>query len=316
MQITPPFGYGEIVPLEKHHRVLLPASGNAGTVPDFAKRINAMAISFSEFAIAQRDYPIVFATADSGKSYAPVAVLGLADGQNLFIDDHERWAEGAYVPAFVRRYPFCISRIFKDGVAQDERLVCVEKSYVDAGGIAMFNADGLPTEAWAERATVRGWQKKYDAAIADWRQAISLDPTSSEFHVGLARVLAWKGDRTAALAEIDRALLITPRDPALWELKGDFARDEHNRALALTSYREADRLDQGSRAHRIGDVPWDATAWRIDATGVRDNYSNDRGNESAFVAAVAFVPCPTAIQNLRALAGPIFRTCLCVASRK
>ena len=151
MQITPPFGYGEIVPLEKHHRVLLPASGNAGTVPDFAKRVNAMAISFSEFAIAQRDYPIVFATADSGQTYAPVAVLGLADCQNLFIDEHERWAEGAYVPAFVRRYPFCISRIFNDGVAQDERLVCVEKSYVDASGIAMFNAAGLASDAWAER---------------------------------------------------------------------------------------------------------------------------------------------------------------------
>ncbi len=151
MQITPPFGYGEIVPLEKHHRVLLPASGSAGTVPDFAKRINAMAISFSEFAIAQRDYPIVFATADSGKTYAPVAVLGLADGQNLFIDEHDHWAGGAYVPAFVRRYPFCISRIYTDGVAQDDRLVCVEKSYVDASGIAMFDADGQAGAAWTER---------------------------------------------------------------------------------------------------------------------------------------------------------------------
>ena len=116
----------------------------------------------------------------------------------------------------------------------------------------VITAEPRNSQAWAERATVRGWQKKYDAAIADWRQAISLDPTRSEFHVGLARVLAWKGDRNAAVTEIDRALLITPRDPALWELKGDFARDEHNQALALTSYREADRLDQGSRAHRLG----------------------------------------------------------------
>lgn len=150
MDITPPFGYSAIVPLEKHHRVLLQAAG-AGAVPEFARRVNAMAISFSEFAIAQRDYPIVFSSADGGATFAPVAVLGLADGQNLFVDDDGRWAQGCYVPAFVRRYPFCISRIYVDGVAQDQRLVCVEKSWVDNGGIAMFDAAGQPTPEWVER---------------------------------------------------------------------------------------------------------------------------------------------------------------------
>ena len=174
---------------------------------------------------------------------------------------------------------------FDDGLAAKK-----SKDYPQAESdfSEVIAAEPKNAQAWAERATVRGWQKKYDAAIADWRQAISVDPTSSEFHVGLARVLAWKGDRTAAMTEIDRALLIAPRDPALWELKGDLARDEHNQALALTSYREADRLDHGSRAGRIGDVPWDATAWRIDVTGVRDHYSNERGNESSFVGAVGY----------------------------
>jgi SapC len=150
MQITPPFGYSDIAPLEKHHRVLLPG-GEGSAVPGFAARVNAMAISFSEFAVAQRDYPIVFSSADGGASFAPVVVLGLADAQNLFVDQAGRWAEGAYVPAFVRRFPFCISRIFVDGVVQDERLVCVEKSYIDEGGIALFDAAGGPTPPWIER---------------------------------------------------------------------------------------------------------------------------------------------------------------------
>ena len=153
MNITPPFGYGAVIPLEKHHKVLLPAlpAGGGAAAPAFAGNLNAMAISFSEFAVAGRDYPVVFATADAGKSYAPLVVLGTADGQNLCVDGDGRWATGAYVPAFVRRYPFCISRIFVDGIAQSERLVCVDRAYVDDAGVPMFGADGVATPAWSER---------------------------------------------------------------------------------------------------------------------------------------------------------------------
>ena len=50
MQITAPFGYGEIVPLEKTHKVLLPnvGSGGGNATPEFCRTLNAMAISFSE----------------------------------------------------------------------------------------------------------------------------------------------------------------------------------------------------------------------------------------------------------------------------
>jgi hypothetical protein len=150
MQITPPFGYGAIAPLEKHHRVLLPSTAE-GAVPAFAARINAMAISFAEFALAQRDYPIVFLSGDAGATFAPVAVLGLADGENLFVTAAGRWEAGHYVPAFVRRFPFCASTVTLDGVLQEKRLVCVDRAYLDAGGIALYDAAGAPTPAWAER---------------------------------------------------------------------------------------------------------------------------------------------------------------------
>lgn len=149
MQIDPPFGYSEIVPLERHHRVLLP-DASVGTAPAFARGINAMAISFSEFAVAQRDYPIVF-SAGPGGEFAPLAVLGLGEAQNLFVDDEGRWERGAYVPAFVRRYPFCVARFSGDPARAGERLVCVEKSWIDAGGIALFDPAGAPTPAWSER---------------------------------------------------------------------------------------------------------------------------------------------------------------------
>lgn len=53
-----------------------------------------------EIVPASRDYPIVFAQ----DTTAPIAVLGL-DRTNLFVEDG-RWEETAYVPAYVRRYPF------------------------------------------------------------------------------------------------------------------------------------------------------------------------------------------------------------------
>lgn len=144
MVITPPFGYDEIVPLQKQHRVLMPQ----GTTPAFCRKLNALAVSASEFTVAGRDYPIVFASADAGKTYAPVIVLGLSEGSNLFIGPQGEWDATVYLPAFVRRYPFCISKVYVDGAPNGERLVCVAKAYVDAGGVALFDAQGEPAPRW------------------------------------------------------------------------------------------------------------------------------------------------------------------------
>jgi len=144
VKITPPFGYGEVVPLQKTDRVLLPAGGT----PSFCRRLNALALSYSEFAAAARDYPIVFASADNGASFAPVIVLALADGANLFVNAAGDWDPTAYLPAYVRRYPFCLSKVYRDGRPTGERLVCVASDYLDPGGVALFDAEGRPTPHW------------------------------------------------------------------------------------------------------------------------------------------------------------------------
>jgi SapC len=147
MQINPPFGYTEIVPLLKTHRVRLLRRGEA---PDFARKLNAMPVSFGEFAAVARDYPIVFTSGDKGKSFAPVAVLGLTAGENLFALA-EGWAPGTYVPAYVRRYPFCMAKVSLDQVEQQNRMICVEKTAVDAEGAeAVFDEKGEPTAKWRD----------------------------------------------------------------------------------------------------------------------------------------------------------------------
>jgi hypothetical protein len=144
VEITAPFGYDAITPLRKEHRVLLPE----GATPVFARKLNALAISLAEFTTAGRDYPIVFASLDQGKTYAPVIVLGLEAGVNLFVNAAGEWERGVYFPAFVRRYPFCISKLYVDGEASSERVVCVATSYIDPAGVALFDAKGEATPRW------------------------------------------------------------------------------------------------------------------------------------------------------------------------
>ncbi len=141
--ITPPFGYRDIVPLKKTDKVLLPG----GSTPEFCRSVNSLALSCGEFTIAARDYPIAFASSD-GQSYAPVAVLGLGERQNLFVDANGAWDRQCYVPAYVRRYPFCLARLTTEAKVRPDRIVCVEKSYVDGSGIALYDEAGAASAQW------------------------------------------------------------------------------------------------------------------------------------------------------------------------
>jgi hypothetical protein len=147
MKISAPYGYDQIVPLQKTHRVRMPP----GATPAFCRRLNALAISLAEFTVAARDYPIVFATLDGGKSFAPVIVVGLDRESNLFVDASGEWDRTAYFPAFVRRYPFCISKLYVDGEPKSERVVCVASASIDSEeGIELFDATGGPTPRWQD----------------------------------------------------------------------------------------------------------------------------------------------------------------------
>jgi hypothetical protein len=148
MEIRPPYGYQEIVPLTKQHRVLLPETRK---LPLVFRSITALPLSYTEFAAACRDYPIAFVSGDSGKSFVAMAVLGLENQQNLFVAADGGWDASVYLPAYVRRYPFCMTRITVDGKEQAERVACVEKRAINDKGEALHNAKGEPLPLWEER---------------------------------------------------------------------------------------------------------------------------------------------------------------------
>lgn len=168
MQINPPFGYTAVVPLLKTHRVRLLRRGE---VPAFAQKLNAIPISYTEFALAARDYPVVFTSGDGGKTFAPVAVLGMAAGENLYVNA-DGWAPNVYVPAYARRYPFCMAKVTLNNVEQHNRMVCVEKAQLDeSGGEAMFDEKGEPSAKWRD---LQRLLSEYEADLERGRELCSI----------------------------------------------------------------------------------------------------------------------------------------------
>jgi hypothetical protein len=145
LDINPPYGYQEIVPLAKSHKVLLPAERR---LPVLFRNLTALPLSFTEFAPAAHDYPIAFISGDSGSTFVAMAILGLEAQQNLFVANDDGWDAGVYLPAYVRRYPFCMTRVTVDGQEQSERIACVEKRAVNAKGEALYDSKGEPLPVW------------------------------------------------------------------------------------------------------------------------------------------------------------------------
>ncbi len=78
--------------------------------PFFAKA-HAIPLTTEEFVHAQRFMPIVFSTGDNP---VPLALVGLNEGVNVFVDDEGAALQPFYVPAYVRRYPYVLARIQPD----------------------------------------------------------------------------------------------------------------------------------------------------------------------------------------------------------
>lgn len=110
----------------------------------FAKGDHAIPVTVDEFAMAQRHYPIVFSVGDNP---VPLALMGLNEGVNTFIDDTGKVAEAVYLPAYIRRYPFLLAKLRPEA---EELSLCFDPNSEALGefdeGEALFD-DGKPTES-------------------------------------------------------------------------------------------------------------------------------------------------------------------------
>ena len=86
----------------------------------FLAQAHAIPVTVDEFALAQRFYPIVFSV---GENPVPLALMGLNENVNTFVDADGTLLQDAYVPAYIRRYPFILARL-REGT--DELSLCFD----------------------------------------------------------------------------------------------------------------------------------------------------------------------------------------------
>lgn len=109
-------------------------------------RTHAVPLTVDEFALVQRHYPIVFSV---GEMPVPIALMGLNEGVNVFLDENGRAPDPIlYIPAYLRRYPFLLAKLRPDS---DELSLCFDPTSGAVGdfeeGEPLFDPDGQPSAA-------------------------------------------------------------------------------------------------------------------------------------------------------------------------
>jgi len=104
---------------------------------------HAVPLTVEEFPQAQRHFPIVFS---SGDNPVPLALMGLNEGVNVFVDDEGKVNAPVYIPAYARRYPFMLAKLSPES---NELSLCFDPTTDLIGafedGQPLFD-NGEPTE--------------------------------------------------------------------------------------------------------------------------------------------------------------------------
>ena len=142
-QANLPMFYNDLMPLNSRDHATWKAK-NADAAPWLIGQ-HAIPLTAEEVPQAARHYPIIFA---SGENPVPLALMGLNEGVNIFVDEAGKVTQPIYIPAYVRRYPFLLAKL---NPSSEELSLCFDPSSglisdsVEEGQ-DLF-ADGQPSEA-------------------------------------------------------------------------------------------------------------------------------------------------------------------------
>ena len=100
---SPFYSKPELLTLEDHGALGINPSAASY---DFLKSVRVVPVTMLELTAAQRHYPVVFSSLEQATL---LAVVGVLDDTNLFVEADGAWRESTYVPAYARCYPFALA---------------------------------------------------------------------------------------------------------------------------------------------------------------------------------------------------------------
>ncbi len=133
--------YETVIPLSvaRHRGCAVEMARNYG----FSSKTNSVPLMAVEFPNAASEYAIVFA--GTKENVMPAVILGVRDGENLFLSEDAKW-DAKYIPAFVRRYPF----VFSTSADGARFVLCIDEAYSgfnrEGRGQKFFGDDDKPTQ--------------------------------------------------------------------------------------------------------------------------------------------------------------------------
>ena len=210
-----PLFYTQPTPLDAKKHVKLGLKKDFGL--GFTSEVNAVPINMIEMPQICHFYPIAFSPDDNA---TPVALVGLRDNENLFLNKKGEWTADTYIPAYIRRYPF----IFSEIPGSDQLTLCIDmdnKIVDEKSDQKFFDKEGEPSQL---SQNALEFCKSYHAAA---QQTVEFSKTlassgllvdrQAEINIGDGKKINFSGFRIVdeqKLAEMDDA------DFLEWRKKG------------------------------------------------------------------------------------------------
>ncbi len=114
----------------------------------FSAKAHSVPVACVELPHAAHHFPILFA-GPGPEDLNPIALLGIRQDENLMVDENGHWVPNAYIPAFIRRYPFVLAERPEGDDNRDNFAVFLDEAYEgfsNEEGQRLFNEDGSDSE--------------------------------------------------------------------------------------------------------------------------------------------------------------------------
>jgi len=123
---------------QKHQTLSLKKDFGLG----FTSKTNAVPVNLIELPQIAHFYPIAFS--NDGQA-TPVAILGVRNDENLFVNDKGEWHKDMYIPSYIRRYPFILTEV-NDGESLSLCIDEVDGVIVNDNKNPLFDGESKPTD--------------------------------------------------------------------------------------------------------------------------------------------------------------------------